>query len=215
MAHQLFGQERPEENAIIQPSEKRMNQYVGIQINQLIRNILTFGGTSTPVTNPYLLTYSLNSKATGLGFSMGIGGSSVQTKTTDNFITTTSKVSDYALRGGIEGKKYISRRWMMSFSWDLLTEGNKSVVTSDNGGNGNQTITSKVNKFGTGPRGGLSFQFHEKMLVGTEASYYFKWSDQTTTIKPNNGGGTNPNNSQKLQQFQFSLPAVIFLVMKF
>ncbi|MEJ0031458.1 MAG: hypothetical protein WDO15_14270 [Bacteroidota bacterium] len=75
-----------------------MNHYVGLQVNQLVRNILSFGGTSTPITNPYLLTYSANSKATGIGFATGLGVSSIQTKTTDNFLTTTSKVSDFAFR---------------------------------------------------------------------------------------------------------------------
>jgi hypothetical protein len=214
-AHTIFAQERPEENAIIQPSEKNMNHYVGLQVNQLIRNILSFGGTSTPVTNPYLLVYSANSKTSGVGFTTGLGLSSIQTKTTDNFLTTTSKVSDFSFRFGLDVKKYLSHQWLLNYGWDLLAEGNKSTTTSESvgGSSNNPSITTTTSRTGTGPRVGLNFQFHERLIVGTEASYYFKWIDQKTKVK--NTGAPDNNTDSKLQQFQFTLPAVIFLIVKF
>ncbi|MEJ0031457.1 MAG: hypothetical protein WDO15_14265 [Bacteroidota bacterium] len=72
----------------------------------------------------------------------------------------------------------------MNYGWDLLAEGNKSTVISEvnAGGTGNPTITTTTHRTGTGPRVGLNFQFHERLIVGTEASYYFKWSEQKTKV---------------------------------
>ncbi|HEX8061179.1 MAG TPA: hypothetical protein VF473_09605 [Cyclobacteriaceae bacterium] len=207
-----YSQERPEENAIIQPTERKSNQYVGLQANLLIKSLLNFGGTTTSTANPYLLTYSVNSKKNGVGFATGIGLSSIQSRTTDNFVTVTSKTNDFAWRFGLDVKKYLSRRWLTGYGFDFLVEANKSETISSSGGSSNPTVTTKTNRQGFGPRVSLNYQFHERLMIGTEASYYFKWIDQKTTVT---NGGNQPNNNASLQQFSFTLPAVVFLVMKF
>jgi len=207
----VFGQERPEENAIIQPTERKTNQYVGLQANQLIKNLLNFSGTTTATTNPYLLVYSLNSKSTGVGFATGLGFSSIQTKSTDNFTTVTSKTNDFAWRFGLDVKKYLSRRWLFGYGTDILLEANKSETVSNLGANPNPTVTTTIKRYGFGPRVSLNYQFHERLMIGTEASYYFKWIDQSTKVT----GGAGQPDSAKLRSFQFTLPAVIFLIMKF
>lgn len=207
----VFGQERPEENAIIQPTERKTNQYVGLQANQLIKNLLNFSGTTTATTNPYLLVYSVNSKSTGVGFATGLGFSSIQTKSTDNFTTVTSKTNDFAWRFGLDVKKYLSRRWLFGYGTDILLEANKSETVSNLGANPNPTVTTTIKRYGFGPRVSLNYQFHERLMVGTEASYYFKWIDQSNKVT----GGTGQPDSAKLRSFQFTLPAVIFLIMKF
>jgi hypothetical protein len=213
IGHQLFAQERPEENAIIQPTERKVNHYIGLQANQLIKNLLSFGGTSTAITNPYLLVYSVNSKATGVGFSTGIGLSSIQSKSTDNFVSVTSKNNDLAWRFGLEDKNYLSRHWLFSYGLDILLEGNKSETISNTGVTPNPTITTTVKRYGFGPRVSLNYQFHERIMIGTEASYYLKWIDQKTKVT--NVSNIQPDNTGKLKQFQFTLPAVIFVIMKF
>ena len=213
MGHSLFAQNRPEENAIIEPSEKKASHYFGLQANQLIRQLLSFGGNSSPVTNPYLLVYSVNSKSNGVGFATGIGISSIQTKTTDNFTNVTSKVNDLAWRFGLEKKTYLSRRWLFSFGTDVLVESNKAETTSSSGSSNNPTVTTTKKAFGFGPRVGLNYQFHDRLLIGTEASYYFKWIDQKQTITGIAPGVAEPGSD--LQSFAFVLPAAIFLIMKF
>ena len=212
IGHKIFAQERPEENAIVQPTELKMNHYLGLQANQLIKNLLSLGGTSTAITNPYLLVYSANSKATGVGFSTGIGLSSIQVKSTDNFMTVTSKTNDFAWRFGLDVKKYLSRRWLAGYGLDALVEANKSETISNTGGGINPTVTTTVKRYGFGPRVSLNYQFHERLMIGTEASYYLKWVDQKTKVT---NGGVQPDNGSKLRSFQFTLPAVIFVIMKF
>lgn len=212
IGHKIFAQEQPEENAIIQPTERKMNHYLGLQANQLIRNLVNFGGNSSAITNPYLLIYSANSKTTGVGFSTGIGLSSIQSKSTDNFITVTQKTNDLSWRFGLDVKRYLSHRWLAGWGIDLLLEANKSETISNTGGSTNPTVTTNIIRYGFGPRVSLAYQFHNRLMVGTEASYYLKWIDQKTKVT---NAGTQPDVGTKLQSFQFTLPAVIFLIMKF
>jgi hypothetical protein len=190
---------------------RKASHYIGLQANQLIRQLISFGGNSSPGTNPYLLVYSVNSLSTGFGFATGLGLSSIQTKNTDNFTNVESKVTDFAWRFGLEKKKYLSKNWLVSFGGDILIESNKADTKSTSGGSVSTVIT-KSNRSGFGPRASLNYQFHNRLLIGTEASYYIKWINQEQT---STGTGQPNDTGTKLRSFSFSLPAVVFLIMKF
>ena len=216
LGHKLIAQDRPIEDSEPAPdNSKTVSQYIGLQANQLIRQLISFGGNNTAITNPYLLTYAVNSKSNGWGFATGLGYSSIQTKTTDVFVSTTSKIDDFAWRVGFEKKVYLSRHWLAGFAGDVLFENNKAVSTANNGTVPNPTTTTTIKRNGFGPRVSLNYQFHNKLMIGTEASYYFKWITQS---QKSTNGGTNPSNSNgdtRLRSFSFTLPAVIFLALKF
>lgn len=211
IGHRLVAQHQPQEDLVSERADRKVYHYVGLQANQLIRQLLSFGGNSTAVTNPYLLTYSVNSKQTGVGFSTGLGYSSIQTKSTDNFTSVVSKVNDLAWRFGIEKKSYLSKRWLVSFGGDFLVEANKAETISNNGSNPNPTVTTKTSRVGFGPRASLNYQFHDKLLIGTEASYYFKWINQDQKVT---GMSAPVEPSTSLRSFSFTLPAVVFLIVK-
>lgn len=212
VGHMLRAQERPEENAIIQPTGSNVSHYVGLQVNQLFRQLLNFGGGTNAINNPYLLTYSVNSKKTGVGFATGIGFSTQQTTSSDNFLNTRTKLNDFAWRVGIEKKKYVSRHWLTTFGWDILMESNKSEVTSISGDIQNPKVTTTKTGYGTGPRIAINYQFHERFMVGTEASMYFKWTRSTSKTSDTPGTSTE---DAGLKSFSITVPAVIFGVMKF
>jgi hypothetical protein len=215
--HKILAQDRPVEDSEPAPNNsKTASHYIGIQANQLIRQLISFGGNNSAITNPYLLTWSVNSKSNGAGFSTGLGYSSVQTKTTDQFITTTSKVDDFAWRFGFEKKSYLSRNWLLSFGGDILIESNKAETTSSSGSVNNPTITTTTKRSGFGPRLSLNYQFHHRLMIGTEASYYFKFINQKQKVTGN--GSPNPSSNDQdthLRSFTLTLPAVVFLIMKF
>lgn len=214
IGHKIFAQERPVEDSEPAPNNsKTVSHYIGIQANQLIRQLISFGGNNTAITNPYLLTWSVNSKSNGAGFSTGLGYSSIQTKTTDQFVSTTSKIDDFAWRVGFEKKSYLSRNWLLSFGGDLLFESNKAETISNSGTVPNPTVTTTTNRSGFGPRVSLNYQFHNRLMVGTEASYYFKFINQKQKVTGQNQ--PNTDTPSHLRSFSFSLPAVIFLIMKF
>jgi hypothetical protein len=112
LTHTVFAQQQPEEGFVSERANRKSYHYIGLQANQLIRQLLSFGGNSSAVVNPYLLTYSINSKTTGFGFAAGIGYSSIKTRGTDVFASTISTVNDFALRFGVEKKSYLSKRWL-------------------------------------------------------------------------------------------------------
>jgi len=212
VGHKLLAQDRPVEDPEPAPNHsKTVSHYIGIQANQLIRQLVSFGGNNTAVTNPYLLTYAVNSKSNGWGFATGLGYSSIQTKTTDVFVSTVSKIDDFAWRIGGERKVYLSRHWLAGIGGDVLIESNKSETISDTGTNPNGTITTTTKRNGLGPRVLLSYQFHNRLMIGTEASYYFKWITQSQKVT---GLGQSQPDTE-LRSFAITLPAAVFLIMKF
>lgn len=211
IGHKMFAQQQPTEETQQTGSAKVVSHYVGLQANQLIRQLLSFGGNSTAVTNPFMLVYSVNHNSSGLGLATGLGYSSIQTKTSDNFTSTVSKVDDFAWRIGFEKKSYLSKRWLVSFGGDILAEQNKAETISNNGTNPNPKVTTRIKRYGFGPRVSLNYQFHNRMLVGTEASFYLKWIEQTQRVFGMNGPA-DPDES--LRSFSFTLPAVVFLIVK-
>jgi hypothetical protein len=213
IGHRLVAQNRPTDDTEPEPKKERTaSHYIGLQANQLLRQLISFGGNSTPVFNPYTLIYTVNSKKSGFGFSTGLGYSSIQTRSTDNFVSLVSKTNDIAWRFGLEKKKYLSKNWLVSLGGDILLESSKSETISTTNGSSPITVSSKEKRSGFGPRASLSYQFHNRLLVGTEASYYFKWIN-VEQHSVNSGQPNSPDS--KLKQHSFTLPAVIFLVMKF
>jgi hypothetical protein len=213
IGHKLVAQERPTDDINPIPSTRKVSHYVGLQANQLIRQLLSFGGNNTAVTNPYALVYTVNSKETGWGLATGLGYSSIQTKTSDLFTSTTSKVDDFAWRVGFEKKTYILKNWLLSLGGDFLVESNKAVTITNNGSATNPTVTTKEKRQGFGPRASLNYHINDKLLIGTEASYYFKSIKHTQT--QTNTGVTPPKDpDSSLHSFSFTLPAVIFVIVK-
>ena len=54
------------------PKQKHYTHQAGVQINELLRQIFNFNGNAAN-TNPYLVTYTINSVRTGWGLRAGIG----------------------------------------------------------------------------------------------------------------------------------------------
>ncbi|MGC4021145.1 MAG: hypothetical protein QM734_03975 [Cyclobacteriaceae bacterium] len=42
-------------------NSKKVNHYIGVQANQLLRQLFNLSGNTTVVTSPYLINYSVNS----------------------------------------------------------------------------------------------------------------------------------------------------------
>jgi hypothetical protein len=188
---------------------KRSNHYVGIQANQLIRQLLNFGGSSSVATNPYLLTYSVNSKHTGWGFTAGLGYTHTEVNSGDPLNPINSKINDFFLRVGFEKKTMIGKRWLFSSGIDVITESLKDK-TVNNSQFGIFKIETSSRGIGLGPRVTLNYQISDRILVGTEASYYYKSSKQEQEIN-----GSSQGDGDKLKQLTFSVPAVIYLFVKF
>src|SRR5688572_26884106 len=83
------------------PKEKRFNHHVGVQINELFRQVFNFNGNAVN-TNPYLFTYSVNHARTGWGLRAGIGYSYASLTDDDGITRRTSDLNDLQARFGFE-----------------------------------------------------------------------------------------------------------------
>jgi hypothetical protein len=192
-------------------TEKKSNHYVGLQVNQLIRQVFNFGGGNTVASNPYFLIYQVNSIQGGFGLNIGFGYTYTQTDDGDQFVDRTTTVNDLFLRAGLEKKIEIAPKTILSIGGDVVTDFQKTSTKTDENSQGQLGFETgtKSNGLGIGPRITLNYALTDKILIGTEANWYFKHF----TIKEYQGDFFEIEKKQK--RFQFSAPAVIFLILKF
>src|SRR5690348_13582311 len=81
---------------------KKIDHYIGVQINELIRQVLNFSNTNNAITNPYLLTYTMHFNKPNIGIRLGFGYKYTSSTTDDGVTKTTSNLNDLSLRLGVE-----------------------------------------------------------------------------------------------------------------
>jgi hypothetical protein len=215
-------------------TEKKVNHYIGIQINQLVRQIFNFSNNNAAINNPYLINYSLVFGPKQIGFNIGSGYTFDEIKTGDATNELTTKVNNTFFRIGFEKKSSIGKNWLFSVGADVLLDKQKDESTSKItfGGNGKivTTSSSTVKGTGFGPRITLSYQISNRILIGTEATYYFKSLkdvgevviattsrefDPVTGQERNVTRTERTENDDELKKLQFNVPAVLWLHVKF
>lgn len=213
-------------------AQKKSAHYIGLQANQLIRQVFNFSNANSVLNNPYLLTWSVNSPETGAGFAMGFGYNYNQSDDGDQFVDRTVTVNDIFIRMGYEKKSQLAPKIIFSLGADVLFDRQRSETETDENTQSGLTFESSNTSLsgGLGPRFTLNYQLHEKILIGTEANFYFKWTKTDkiekqvffeTVFDPSTGQSRTIRRTQqeeeteKSKRFQFNSPAVIFLIMKF
>jgi hypothetical protein len=217
--------------------QRRSSHYLGVQANQLIRQLLNFSGTNAVIDNPYLIAYSVNSKTTGLGFSSGLGFSINEISDGDQTNRRTTKINNVSLRLGFEKKSNLGKKWFVSWGFDVTRDDFKNETSntqSQDLTNPNvkfvSTTTNKTSSWGFGPRFTLNFRVTDRIVLGTEANYYYKSGSNSTKAASSNtffefdqfGNKTlvtrstdTPESSSDFTKFQFVIPAVLYLIVKF
>ncbi len=156
--------------------EKKIDHYVGVQMNGLIRQVINFNNnTNTTPVNPYLITYSVNLAKSGWGLRAGVGYV-YNSATTDNGITkTVSKINDMNVRFGIEKRFKLSNKWSAGAGIDGVMSRNDDITTSTiQSFDTTTTITkSKLPTLGGGVMGWLRYAINDRVLIGTESSFYY------------------------------------------
>jgi hypothetical protein len=193
------------------PPEKEFYTYVGLQANQLLRALFSFG-TPPAVVNPYMFTLATNNRETGVGFNMALGYSLFQTRTGDNFNLIDVTTGDFSLRMGVEKKMFISNRWIWSVAGDVVYHRLKETSEGVSPNTTPVTSTSTTTEGGFGPRCTLNFAITDRILLGTEASFYFMFGKETQVL-----GNTMlpPLPSRSFHNFVPSVPAALFLMIRF
>lgn len=212
---------------------KKFDQYLGIQANELLRQLFNLSNNSSAVVNPYLINYSLNSSRSGWGLNVGVGYTIDNLDQSDPNTTHKSESTNFSFRVEVERKISITKKWMLSYGFDLLSDKRKGTTTNkfQSQFNTSESDTDfSIKDSGFGPRFTLNYFVTPKIILGTEMSYYYKAInnsqkvtniDTSITVDPNTGRQVSSTNtstndtSQTLKQLHFAVPAILFVILKF
>lgn len=182
----------------------KFDHYIGVQINELTKQILGVNNSSTVANNPYLFTYNITERSSGWGFRAGTGFNYI-TQSLDGGGKSTSK--SFNFRVGLEKTFNLSEKWTTGVGVDILYRTVDTSIDQQSVYGYNIKYTSK--KFGVGPMGWLRYGLSKRVLVGTEISmYYLTGNDKMTSSY------TSTDSDDKVSEFKFNLPVVFFLSLK-
>ncbi len=205
--------------------EKKLDMYVGVQLNGLIRQVFNFSNNNNNAnTNPYLLTYSVNAKKTGWGLRLGVGYNYNSSGTDDGIVKTKTKINDMNLRLGAEKLFNLSGKWTAGAGLDVVynSDDNHTISTVNTGGGSLDQITDTktvTTTYGGGPQAWLRYSISGRVLIGTEASFYYVTGKEKRSISITSGfpGGpfnNPPDETDDVSRGTFNSPIVFFLLVK-
>lgn len=209
------------------------NHYIGLQANQLLKQILNLSNSNAEVNNPYVITYSFNSAYSGWGGEIGLGFNYQSTKNKTP-ISTESKINDLFYRIGSSWKRKIGKRFEGGYGIHIMGSSlsdnttNSNVTLFGNGKDSTATTTeTKTGTIGFGPQLSLAFSITEKIFLGTETTFYYSNATEKNNVKvtdyffdffnPNNNtiSISNSNTEKEISKFSLNFPTVLFLILKF
>lgn len=205
---------------------RKLEHSVGVQVNELIRQVFNFNNTGNTNNNPYLLTYSLNLAKSGWGIRVG-GGYTTRSFANDNGVNATnSNIDVIHARFGIEKKFQLAEKWSTGVGIDGVYDNDKNNTESVVRGFDTTTTKTKslITSYGGGVMGWLRYNVTPKIQVGTEASFYYRTGfqkEQVDITKRNNQIQSRPivTTSAKidndLKAGSFNVPVAFYLLIRF
>jgi len=208
--------------------EKQIDQFVGVQLNPLIRQVLNFNNsTASPIVSGYLLTYNINSRKTGWGLRLGAGVNYNTNWSNDGITETTTDNSHIQARIGIEKAFKLSDKWSAGAGADFLTimNDNHTTTTVRQFDTVITDTKSKVNSYGGGAMAWLRYNITNRISLGTETSLYYTTGKQdnvtrvTQRQRTPGGGGTQITTTETRAKPTTSntavqLPVVFYLIIR-
>ncbi len=179
-------------------------RYFGIEITQLVKQIINLSSDNTPSSNPFAIQYASNSLQTGRGISYGLTYDYNKFTDDSNFIKRETVNRAITFRVGYERKTKWGKRWIALHGYDLVLGGSKLKTDSDQSGNA-ISIQNTTSLWGVGPRAGLMFGISDRIFLGSEATYYLRFINDRQLITG------QPESKQKTTDFSLTLPITLFL----
>lgn len=218
----LFGQSPFIEK---EPGDEKVRtsvHYVGIQINQLLKEIFNLSGNTEVFVNPYFINYQVNSINSGWGANVGLGYNLQKTETGTALSKVTTTIDRADVRLGVEKKTNISRKWLGSIGIDAIAGKEKNLTNSEtNNGFGSSTrveTLTEVESLGGGPRASLHFRLSQHILIGTEISFYYANAKSTELVSQYDQFGNNTSffeSSPTTNNLVFLGPRYLLLTVNF
>lgn len=208
---------------------KIFEHQVGVQANELIRQVFNFNNNNNTLNNPYLLTYSLNWQKPGVGIRLGVGPDFRSFKDDDGIVQQENNTNVMNLRVGIEKTFVFSEKWSAGAGLDGVYANDVSYTkTFTRSFDSSSTdIASSTATKGYGAMAWLRYHITPHILMGTEASFYYRKGDlkQEISITTKTSGGIVGQPSvfetkttkidNKVEFGTFNLPMVLYLIVSF
>jgi hypothetical protein len=188
--------------------------YLGLQVNELVRQILSFNSSGIP-SNPYFFNYSYVNDF-GEGVNVSFAYTLDKINSSDNFGNDiTSNINNVFFRIGYEKRKVLSKRFIYGLGIDLIAESqNNKTFSENNFGSGSTTSKNKISGWGLGPRVSFYYKVSNRILIGTEANYYYKALNEKFDVEFSNNSSNNRTDESKIDRFTFSSPAILWLTFR-
>ena len=202
-------------------SERRTTHYVGLQVNEVLKQLFNLSNNQEVAENPYFINYQFNSNSTGKGMNFGLGGRVEQTETGDALSKTSTNINEASVRVGVEQKKQLGKKWLASIGLDALYFNSSNVTksfTSNGIGNAVSVETdNRTESYGGGPRATIHFKLSPHVLLGTDASFYFTMNkhEDKTYQSVTSGPTTVLENSPTTKSLVFLGPRTLLLTIAF
>ena len=206
----------------INPKEKLYTHVFGVQLNDLMRQIFTFNNsTAAANTNPFLFTYNINRVKSGWGLRAGLGMTINSSTTNDNVTKRTSDINDMQFRLGVEKAFSLSNKWSTGVGIDgvIKTNDDKTTAVTNSGYIYTTNTVSKFTTLGAGGMAWLRYHLTDRILLGTETSfYYLRGTNKQTITTSNNGPFGNVDETKTdddVTEGKISVPVVFYISVKF
>lgn len=199
---------------------KQWNHVVGVQANQLIRQIFNFSNNNPTINNPYLLTYTATNIKSKWGVDVGLGYTYNNIFENDGNTKKETNINDMYVRVGVQKQIPLTRKFSSQFSFHVLADILNNKTSSAQDFNFQKTTiksNSNIARFGGGPAMSFRYKVNPRVFVGTEMNYYFKKGNtktDITTINEFQGQGsqtTVSNSDNDVTTFLLNVPTAIFL----
>lgn len=204
-----------------QKKEKMFDHYFGVQLNDLLRQIISFNNsTAAANNNPFLFTYNLNSRKSGWGIRAGVGATISSSTTNDNVTKRTTDIKDLQFRLGVEKRYELSPRWSTGIGVDGIVKVNNdhTVAVTNSTFEFTTDTKSDLTSIGGGVMGWLRYHITDRVLIGTETSFYFTSGKNKQTIITSDNSPqqsqtiTNTNDTQA--DGHIAVPVTFYITVK-
>jgi len=215
------------------PPAKKFNHYVGIQANELLRQLFNFSNTNTTIVNPFTVVYSISPTNSKWGGHAGFGYTYSWIEDKSNSVGRVSKVNDVTFRLGIERKIPLGKRFEAGMAFDIVggyeydRTSSVSVTNLFSAIDSSFTeVTNKTTSIGAGPQFSIGYHISERFMLGTESTLYYISqnlkeniiiTDKLTQLFSGEEqiSVSNSNSEIDMNKFNITLPVALFLIIKF
>lgn len=225
----LSGSLHAQETPAPAPRDKKWNQQIGVQVNELIRQVFNFDDNSDNNTlrNPYLLVYSINSVKNGWGLRAGLGYNYRSFSENDGVTKRETKINELRARLGVEKSFSLSERWSTGIGVDGVIDydNNKTTAVVQSFDTTTTVTSTKATRLGGGAMGWLRYSITSRILIGTETSFYYKSGDEKQTISITRRDFSQPpppryittvtKSNTTSSEGSLNVPVAFYLIIKF